>query len=54
LYWLAEMHNEHMILMVSDRGQLYGAYDGYLCCYGGASDDGLDAALLNLPITEIP
>lgn len=50
---VGEMHNEHMVLMVSACGKIYGGYDSYLCCFGDAFDYGLDVAILNLPAVEI-
>ena len=50
---IGEAYDEHLILMISDRGHVYGGYDGYLTILGDSIDSALEAIFLSKETVEI-
>lgn len=50
---VGEAYSGHMVIMVSDKGSIYGGFDDFLCLIGTGIEQGINSIFSRGPFTEI-
>ena len=51
---IGEAHDGYLVLMISESGKMYGAFDDYLTLLGNSYEEGIEAIYQRLKTPEIP
>jgi hypothetical protein len=51
---VGEAYNGNLVILISQCGKLYGAYDDYLCLLGQTPEQGIESLFEKIPSVEIP